>query len=43
MSSRLKRKVPPDAGEGYQETGIWLSGVLPEASGGATVRYRKLI
>ena len=32
----------PDAGEGSQETGTQLSRVLPEASGGATVRYRKL-
>ena len=32
----------PDAGEGYQETGISLSHVLPEASGEATVRDRKL-
>ena len=29
----------PDAGEGYKETGIQLSHVLPEACGGATVRY----
>ena len=32
----------PDAGEGYQETGLELSRVLPEASDGATVRYRML-
>ena len=32
----------PDAGEWYQETGVLLSSVLPEASGGDTVRYKKL-
>ena len=32
----------PEAVEGDQETGIQLSCVLPEASGGATVRDRQL-
>ena len=32
----------PDAGESWQETGLLLSPVLPEASGGATVKYKKL-
>ena len=30
----------PDAGEGDRETGIMLSRVLPEASGGATVEIQ---
>ena len=32
----------PNAREGDQETGILWSRALPEASGGATVTYRKL-
>ena len=43
--SRFKRKVPQNArcrGGGSGDRSLYLSWVLPETSGGATVRYQKL-